>query len=52
MVDLDIIKPFDEPTDWVSGLVIGEKQMENFKFVLTLNLLIKQSNENICTSLP
>ena len=22
MVDLDIIKPVDEPTDWVSGLVI------------------------------
>ena len=25
MVDLDIIKPVDEPTDWVSGLVIVEK---------------------------
>ena len=25
MVDLDIIEPADEPTDWVSELVIVEK---------------------------
>ena len=25
MVDLDIIKTVDEPTDWINGLVIVEK---------------------------
>ena len=25
MVDLDITKPIEKPTDWVNGLVIEEK---------------------------
>ena len=52
MLDLDIIKPVDEPTDWVNGLVIVKNEMENYKFVLTIDLLIKQLNENISTSVP
>ena len=51
MVDLDITEPVDEPTDWVNGLVIVEKPTENYEFVLILDLLIKQSDENISTSL-
>ena len=52
MVDLDKIDPVDELTDWVNGLVIVEKPTENYEFVLTLDLLIKLSNKNICTILP
>ena len=35
MVDLDIIKPIEKPTDWVDGLVILEKP--NGKFCICLN---------------
>ena len=46
-------KPIDETTNWVNGLVIIENsQTKNYNFVLTLDLLIKQSNENNPTSLP
>ena len=49
MVDLDTIEPIDKPTDWVNGLVIVEKlnRKLRFFFVLTLDVLIKQSSENI-----
>ena len=47
MVDLDIIEPVDEPTDWVNGLVI---QTENYEFDLTLDLSVEQSSERSLSS--
>ena len=52
VVDLDIIEPVDELTDWVNGLFIVEKANRKLQICLDLDHLIKQLNESISTSLP
>ena len=52
MVDLDIIKPVDEPTDWVSGLVIVEKTNGKLQICLDprpLNQAIKWEHLHLPT---
>ena len=38
MVDLDIIKPVQKPTDWVNGLVVVEKANGKLRYVSTQDL--------------
>ena len=44
-VDIDIIKPVDEPTDWVNGLAIIKKPNGTLQTALPLDLLIKRARK-------
>ena len=53
MVDLDIIEPVDESTDWVNGLVIVEKPNEKLRICLnprSLNQAIKREHLHLPTA--
>ena len=53
MVGLDIIEPFDEPTDWVNGLVIVEKPNGELRICLdprNLNQAIKREHLHLPTA--
>ena len=53
MVDLDIIKPVQKPTDWVNGLVVVEKANGKPRYVSTQDLWTKPLNVNTSiSSLP
>ena len=52
MVDLDIIEPADEPTDWVSELVIVEKPNGKLRIWIDprpLNQAIKREHLHLPT---
>lgn len=50
MVDLDIIKPVDEPNDWVNRLVIVENSYGKLRICLGPRPLNKPLNMNISNS--
>ena len=53
MVDLDIIEPVDEPTDWVNELVIVEKPNRKLRICLDtrpLNQAIKRQQLHFPTA--
>ena len=53
MVDLGIIEPVDEPTDWVNGLVIVEKPNGKLRICLDprpLNQAIKREHLHLPTA--
>ena len=53
MVDLDIIEPIEEPTDWVNGLVVVEKPNEKLHICLDprpLNNAIKREHLHLPTA--
>ena len=53
IVDLDIIKPVDEPTDWVNGLVMAEKPNGKLRIYLEprpLNQIIKREHLHLPTA--
>ena len=52
MVDLDIIEPVNEPTNWVNGLVIVKKQNGKLRICLDpqlLNQAIKREHLHLPT---
>ena len=53
MVDLDIIEPIDEPTDWVNGPVIVEKPNGKLQICLDLrplNQAIRREHLHLSTA--
>ena len=53
MVDLDIIEPIDEPTDWVNGPVIVEKPNGKLRICLDLrplNQAIRREHLHLSTA--
>ena len=52
MVDLGVIRPVTEPTDWVSNVAYSQKSKDDGVYALTLEILTKQSREAIIIHLP
>ena len=53
MVDLDIIVSVQKPTDWVNGLVVGEKPNGKLRVCLdrkSLNKAIKREHLHLPTA--
>ena len=52
MVDLGVIRPVTEPTDWVSNVAYSQKSKNDGVYALTLEILTKLSSEAIIIHLP
>ena len=52
MVDLGVIRPVTEPTDWVSSVAYSQKSKDDGVYALTLKILTKLSREDIIIHLP
>ena len=52
MVDLGVIRPVTEPTDWVPNVAYSQKSKDDGVYALTLEILTKLSREAIIIHLP
>ena len=52
MVDLGVIRPVTEPTDWVSNVAYSQKSRDDGMYALTLKILTKLSREAVIIHLP
>ena len=47
LVELQVIAPVKEPTDWISSMICVKKNLTNYEFVLIKKILIKQLSDQI-----